>query len=164
METVIEAAIEPLSPRQKLRSMSTEEWINEHGSGTLRKNKRLGMTWNTQYLEERIAWEFGHGFELLPRSRVTFGDAITEGDCHPVTEAGWFIERYFVQMNAIFPTDYYECKSITVSPAESPKREGIGIIVRTTCAPWIKPGNVLFSIVTEYNDILKRYNPAKNPF
>jgi len=73
----------PLQRRVALRLMSAEEFIEKHASGTLRKNKHLGMVWRAQYLQERTAYEFGWGFECLPRSRVTFGDAYTEGDCKP---------------------------------------------------------------------------------
>lgn len=106
METQIVVAQEPLSPRQELRHMMEDAWIDRHGSGTLRKNKRLKMAWKSQYMSERIAWEFGHTFEVLPRSRVMYGDAITEGDCHAVTEAGWFIDRYFTLNGSCFPQDY----------------------------------------------------------
>ena len=163
METEIHTAIEPLSPRQIIRCMPESEWILEHGSGTLRKNKRLGMAWRSQYLQERVAWEFGHCFELVPRSRLTFGDAITEGDCHSVTEAGWYIDRYFTLNTSLFPQDYYECKSVVVTPSEGPVREGIGIVVRRTCASWLPSGYVLFAIVAQYNRLLKRYEEAKNP-
>ena len=73
--------------RFDIRMMSASDWIEEHGSGTLRKNKKLGMAWKAQYLEERIAYEFGWEFECQARSRIMFGDAYTEGDCSAVTEA-----------------------------------------------------------------------------
>src|SRR5262249_9130124 len=53
----------PLQARVKLRLMSAEEFIEKHASGTLRKNKSLGMVWKQQYLAERCAYEFGWGFE-----------------------------------------------------------------------------------------------------
>jgi hypothetical protein len=64
--------------------MSKEEFMEDHGSGTLRKNARLGFLHRDQYREERIAWELGYQFELLPASRVMIGIPITEGNCHPV--------------------------------------------------------------------------------
>lgn len=149
--------------REKLRLMPESEWIDLHGSGTLRKNKRLGMVYRPQYLHERCAWEFGHCFELLPRSRVTFGDAITEGDSKPVTEAGWFIDRYVTINNAIFPQDKYQCKYIYASRQDGSEVEGIGIVVKCTMAPWVPTGHILFAIVTEYSKREKKFLPATNP-
>ena len=57
-------ACAPLGPRVTLRLMTAEGFIDKHASGTLRKNKALGMAWRAQYLEERTAYEFGWGFEL----------------------------------------------------------------------------------------------------
>src|SRR5262245_35010849 len=92
------------------RSYSDEEFIERHASGTLRKNRRLGFAWKSQYLEERVAFEFGWGFQCQPRSRVTFGDAITEGDCRQITEAGWVLDRYISRRP--FPEDRFQVKYI----------------------------------------------------
>src|SRR5262245_22767304 len=119
-----------LSQRVALREMSAEEFINKHASGTLRKNKEVGMAWRAQYLEERVAYEFGYEFQCLPRSRVTFGDAYTEGNCQPITEAGWLCERYLTLLT--FPEDRCEVKYIHVDPGEGGRREGIGLILRQT--------------------------------
>lgn len=163
METeILNPSTTTMSERQKIRLMSETDWIEKYASGTLRKNKRLGFVYRSQYLHERIAWEFGHVFELLPRSRVTFGDAISEGDCKPVTEAGWFIDRYMTQNKAIFPEDYYECKYIYAARPDV-ESEGIGIVVRATCAPWLPTGHILFGIVTEYSKSSKVFRPAQNP-
>lgn len=143
-----------------LRSMSSGDWIDRYASGTLRKNKRLGMSWRSQYLEERIAWEFGWEFECVPRSRIEWGDAITEGDCHSVTEAGWHIDRYIER--SVFPEDYFECKHITVSYGDDTTRRGLGIIVRQTSAAFVPRGHIVFAIVAEYAD--DAWKPARNPF
>jgi hypothetical protein len=54
--------------RDQIRNMPEEEWIDKHASGTLRKNKRIGFSYRAQYLNERVAYEFGWGFQILPRS------------------------------------------------------------------------------------------------
>src|SRR4051794_16722101 len=105
-------ACAPLRRRVAMRQLEADQFIERHASGTLRKNKRLGMAWREQYLEERMAYEFGWGFECQPRSRVTFGDAYTESNCGPVTEAGWHIERYLEM--SVFPEDCFEAKYINV--------------------------------------------------
>src|ERR1044071_679781 len=119
-----------LDKRVKVRTMNADDFIERPASGTLRKNKRLGMVWREQYLEERTAYEFGCCFQCLPRSRVTFGDAYTEGDTPAITEAGWHIERY-IELST-FPEDRFEAKYITVEHKDGTKREGIGMVVRET--------------------------------
>jgi hypothetical protein len=151
----------PLQARVKLRLMSAEEFIEKYASGTLRKNKSLGMVWKQQYLTERCAYEFGWGFECLPRSRVTFGDAYTEGDCKALTEAGWLCERYMSLI--IFPEDYCEVKYINVDYGEEVKKEGVGLIVRQTSAQFIPDGHIVFAIVAEFDPVRKRWKHARNP-
>lgn len=168
METTVVDLSDELSKTKALekrinqRIMKDDEWILNHASGTLRKNKKLGMAWKSQYLEERVCYEFGWGFECQPKSRVTFGDAISEGDSHSVTEAGWHIERY-IEMN-IFPEDRYECKFINVEYSDGTKKEGIGMIARETSAKFIPSGHILFSIVAVFNTIKKEWEDAENPF
>ena len=150
-----------LQHRVALRLMNAEEFIDKHASGTLRKNKSLRMVWKSQYLHERVAYEFGWGFECLPRSRVTFGDAYTEGDCKPITEAGWLCERYMSL--AVFPEDRCEVKYINVEYDDENKKEGIGLIVRETSAAWVPDGHIVFAIVAEYDPVRKRWHRARNP-
>lgn len=148
--------------RVRVRTMRDHEWVEKHGSGTLRKNKRLGMTWKSQYIEERTAYEFGWEFECQPRSRIMFGDAFTEGDSSAVTEAGWHIERYITM--SVFPEDRFECKYINVEYPDGSKKEGIGIIVRETSASWLTKGNIVFAIVSEFDPEKKEWKHANNPF
>src|SRR5262249_23627742 len=150
----------PLQRRVALRLMSAEEFIEKHASGTLRKNKHLGMVWRAPYLQESTAYEFGWGFECLPRSRVSFGGAFTEGDCQPITEAGWLCERYISL--AIFPEDRCEVKYINVDYGEE-KKEGIGLIVRDTSASFIPDGHIVFGIVAEFDPLRKKWKQARNP-
>lgn len=151
-----------LTKRVAQRLMGAEEWVEKHGSGTLRKNKRLNMTWRAQYIEERTAYEFGWEFECQPRSRIMFGDAYTEGDASAVTEAGWHIERYLEM--SIFPEDYFECKYINVEYSTGEKKEGIGIVVRETSASYFSGGHIVFAIVAEFDPIEKDWKHAQNPF
>lgn len=148
--------------RFDIRMMSASDWIEEHGSGTLRKNKKLGMAWKAQYLEERIAYEFGWEFECQARSRIMFGDAYTEGDCSAVTEAGWHIERYINL--SVFEEDRIECKYINVEYANGEKKEGLGMIIRETSASFIPEGNIVFAIVAEFDPTKGEWKHANNPF
>jgi hypothetical protein len=153
---------ESLKKRIAIREMDAEAFIHTHASGTLRKNRTIGMAWQQQYLEERFAYEFGWEFKCLPRSRVTFGVAHSEGDCSAVTEAGWHIERYLNM--CIFPEDRMEAKYIIIDEAEGERQEGIGIIVRQTSAPFVPKGHLVFAIVAAYDGKNKRWLHAQNPF
>ena len=145
----------------ELRRMSEDDFIEKHASGTLRKSKRIGMVYRSLYLKERTAYEFGYNFEILPRSLVTFGDPITEGDCHPLTEAGWHIERYLFLNGG--KDEYYECKYIHVDYPDGSKKQGLGIIVRRTTAQYVPTGHIVFAIVTEFDPIKGDWKEAVIP-
>ena len=151
-----------LTKRLSIREMEANEWIDRYASGTLRKNKRLGMAWHNQYLTERVAFEFGWQFELQPRSRVTFGDAFTEGDVPAITEAGWHIDRYLEL--SVFPEDRFECKYLQVEYADGSKTEGIGIVVRETSAIWLGKGHLVFAVVAAFDPLPQLWRNAQNPF
>lgn len=130
--------------------VNNEQWfIENHASGTLRKNKRLGMASRKQYLEERTAFHFGWHFQMVPRSRVTFGDAITEGDCKAITEAGWHIDRYIKR--CLLTDEHVEAKYLHVTLEDESVKEGIGIVFRSTYAQWIPDGHIVYAIVAEYD-------------
>jgi hypothetical protein len=144
-----------------LRTMDADAFVERHASGTLRKNKRIGMVWREQYLHERAAYELGWAFECLPRSRVTFGDAYTEGDCKPLTEAGWHIERY-IEMS-VFPEDQFEAKYLNVEYKDGATREGVGIVVRQTSCAFVPGGHLAFAIIAEFDPRAKTWKDAVNP-
>lgn len=150
-----------LERRVALRRMEADEFIDRHASGTLRKNKRLGMAWRAQYLAERTAYEFGWGFECLPRSRVTFGDAYTEGDERALTEAGWLCERHITL--ATFPEDRYEVKYLNVDYGDDRRKEGVGLILRETSAGFVPDGHIVFAVVAEFDPVRKAWSAAHNP-
>ena len=144
-----------------LRQMDAEAFVERHASGTLRKNKRIGMVWREQYLHERAAYEFGWTFECLPRSRVTFGDAYTEGDVHALTEAGWHIERY-IEMRS-FPEDEVEAKYLNVEYKDGAVREGVGMVMRQTSATFVPGGHLEFALVAEFDPKTQKWRDADNP-
>ena len=140
------------------RLIGPEEWIEAHASGTLRKNKRIGFSWSSQYRIERTAWEFGWNYEILPSSRLSVGTPFTEGDCRACTEAGWHVER-LIERNP-FIEDIYEVKYIHASASGGKSdntilREGIGVIVRQTCASWIPKGHTIFAFISIFDPITK---------
>lgn len=152
----------PGAPKRRadVRALTADEFIERHASGTLRKNKRLGFAWRGQYLHERVAFEFGWGFEILPVSRVTFGDARTEGDCSAITEAGWHIDR--IMSLSSFEEDVYQTKYVQIETPEG-RREGIGVVLKETSAPWVPAGHLVFAIIAEYDPKTHDFLCAQNP-
>jgi len=148
---------------ENVRSKNDSDWISVHASGTLRKAKSLGFAWKSLYHEERTCHEWGWEFRIVPRSRVTFGDALIEGDTHPLTEACWHMERYSV-INPFPDSDQFETKYIYVTEDDGKVREGVGIILRATSACWPPTGHLVFAIVAEFDVIGSRWLPARNPF
>ncbi len=162
METII-VPCSISTKREEIRNMPESSWIDVHASGTLRKNKRLKFVYRKQYLHERANFEFGNGFEIIARSRITFGDAYSEADCKPITEAGWFFDRYLTLNKASFPDEEYELKTLNIEQETGVRVEGIGIVVRKTIANWVPQGHIVCCIITEFNTKTKQYLPAINP-
>ncbi len=152
----------PIYRRALARFMSEEDFIENHASGTLRKNKRLGFDYKKQYLHERIAFDFGYGFECLHETHINWGAAPTEGDCSSITEAGWHVDRY--QFFA-FPGDTFEVKYLKIHDgATNTEREGVGLIIRRTSAPYVPTGYVVFSLIAQVDTRAHEYMNAINPF
>ena len=151
---------DPMYMRVRARFMSEREFLFFHGSGTLRKNGRVGFDYKKQYLHERVAFDFGYGFEAIHESHINWGSPMSEGDCHSVTEAGWHIDRY--QFIA-FPGDEFEAKYLKIHTGNGPDREGIGIIIRKTSAPYLPANFVVFSIIAEVDLAKHDYKEALNP-
>lgn len=149
----------------EVRSMSEDQWIDQHASGTLRKNKRLGFAYRDQYIHERVCFEFGSSFEFLPATRVTIGQPITDPDCGPVTEAGWNIDRYITRSKLIARDDQFMACYLIISYANGKKREGIGLFCKQTTATFlgIEKNCCLVAIVTEYCPTQQKYLPCENP-
>lgn len=149
--------------RLKARTMSKEEWVaNDYGSGTLKKGKKVGLRFVNHYLKERICFEFGWGFEVLPASRVRWGDGFTEGDCSPITETIWHATRLLTLWP--YPEDEFEVKSIEATYEDKKTKTGLGFIVRKTSAKWVGNDKMIFAIVAEWDPIREDYLPAENPF
>lgn len=147
-------------PRTMVRKKTASEWIEDHASGTLRKARKLGFAWKDMYFDERVAHEWGWEFKMIPRSRLTFGDAYIEGDSPALTESCWHIERY-LSLNPFPDSDAFEAKYVYVEG--SPNVEGVGIVVRRTSAAWIPTGQIVYCIIAEYCKESKGWKHARNP-
>ena len=106
------------NPIHSLRKLSREEFIEKHGSGTLRKNYRLGFNVDYQYYHERVAYEIGYEFELfsidqknanIPGNHYSLEysfDVKSRPDDPVSTEVGWIVERHLTRN--MFPEDKYK--------------------------------------------------------
>lgn len=152
----------------KMRSTPLKNWLSDvelsdRLSGTLRKNARVGFRHSSQLEHEAICQVLGYGFESMPSTYVTFNDAISEGDCHALTEAGWHFDR----MLSIHPfdEDHFELKYINVQDKNGKiERQGVGVILRETSIQWVRPGTLVFCILAEFDATKSEWKDCINPF
>lgn len=131
------------------RTISNSEFIELHGSGTLRDNKGLGFVWSIQCLSERLAYTFGYGFSAFKSHNVVFNDSISECDENAYTLAGRWFKAY--QAKKLFDEDYFEIKYVIVKDdCDKKVWEGIGVIVRETSATFIPDNTLVVARVCEF--------------
>lgn len=132
------------------RTMSNADFIELHGSGTLRDNKNLGFVWSIQCLSERLAYVFGYGFSAFKSHNVIFNDSISECDELAYTMAGRWFKSY--QAKKLFEEDYFEIKYVIIKDDMDKKIwEGIGVIVRETSAKFIPENTIVVAKVCRFN-------------
>ena len=133
----------------KNRMMSNADWIENHGSGTLRDNKSLGFVWSIQSLSERLAYTFGYGFSAFKSNLVTYNDSISECDEIAYTLSGRYMKAYLAKK--LFDEDYFELKYVIIKDDNGKREwEGIGIIIRETSASFIPDNVLVVAKVAEY--------------
>lgn len=154
--------------QKKMRMTPLKEWLIESDlkdrlSGTLKKNATIGFKSVSQLNEEALAQTLGWGFESLPTTFVTFNEAITEGDCHSLTEVGWHIDRL---LNVhIFEEDIFELKYIVIHDTDGNiQRQGVGVVLKETSVSWIMKSHLVFALLTEYDNKQKEWSDCLNPF
>ena len=162
-----ESMLPGIKMQAKMRDCKLTDWLStpilsDRLSGTVKKNAKLNMKYTDQLRHEALAQTLGWTWESVQSSYLNFNDAISEGDCHAITEAGWFADRWLATQ--IFEEDYYECKYIIVDEPDGNRREGIGLICRKTNIQWIQPGSIVFCILAEYDTKNKKWLDAQNPF
>lgn len=170
MNTKIKAigsSVKGLEMLKLMRSTPLNQWfttpsLNDRLSGSLKKAHRLGAKINDQLRQEALAQTLGWTWESVQSSYLTFNDAVSEGDNHSLTEAGWFADRWLA-IN-LFDEDFYEYKYIIISNPDGSRREGVGLICRETSIQWVQPGSLIFCIIAEYDVNCEEWNEAKNPF
>ncbi len=111
-----------------MRSTPLSQWLtvrelSNRLSGSLKKAARLGAKVNDQLRQEALAQTLGWTWESVQSSYLTFNDAVSEGDNHSLTEAGWFADRWLA-VN-IFDEDFFEYKYIIISNQDGTRRASV---------------------------------------
>lgn len=133
----------------KNRTISNNDWIEAHASGTLKDNKDMGFVWSIQCLSERLAYTFGYGFSAFKSHLVTFNKSISECDEAAYTLAGRYSKYYIAKK--LFDEDYFEPKYIIIKDEHGKKEwEGIGLIIRETSATFIPNNTLVLAKVAQY--------------
>ncbi len=152
----------------KARNTHPSKWVldlelSDRLSGTLKKGLRHKGLGRQLLFEETIAQVFGWRFEILPASYVTFGEILLEGDCPPITEFYWHLDR-MIAFNR-FDEDLYSGKYVIISNQDSTeKREGLAIVLDQTSCQWIPDNNVVLALIAEYDPKTKCWGECHNPF
>lgn len=143
------------------RTMSNADFIETHGSGTLRDNKSLGFVWSIQGLSERIAYTFGYGFSAFKSHNVVFNDSISECDEAAYTMAGRWFKAY--QAKKLFEEDYFEIKYVIIKDdADKKVWEGIGVIVRETSATFIPDNTIVIARIARFDPVKQAWEQPVN--
>lgn len=140
----------------KARTISDEEWIAQHASGTLKDNKEQGFSWKIQCLSERVAYTFGYGFSAYKHENLVYGPAITECDDPAYTVCGRLFKAY--NAKKLFPEDYFEVKYVREMDGNNQVVwEGLGVIVRETSATFIPDGKLVMAKVVQFDTAQKKW-------
>lgn len=143
------------------RTCSNSEFVEWHGSGTLRDNKALGFVWSIQCIAERVAYTFGYGFAPFKAHTVVFNDSISECDEAAYTLAGRWFKAY--QAKKLFDEDYFEIKYVIVTDDTGCRTwEGIGIIVRETSASYIPDNTLIMARVCRFDSTSQTWDTPVN--
>lgn len=120
--------------REALVQERPEHWIATYGSGSLRRAVEEGLRWREMYLGERVALEFGYGFEPVQASRCQIGDALASSDDPGTTETCWWARalRYRARRDGRY--DVVRVVHARVSGADGDAQESVAI--HLTPSPW----------------------------
>lgn len=130
-------------------SMIPEMWVQEYGSGTLRRAIEEGMVWCDLYHHERAAMEYGFGFELVHRSRLTTGPAVADGDHPPTTETCWHKRALTYRAQVCGLDRVYRVVWARVDHGDSHVQEGLAIVCECPRPAWAPKGRVLLAFTTD---------------
>lgn len=144
-----------------LRTMSDDEFINSHGSGTLRDNKALGFSYKMQCISERLAYVFGYGFTFKKFCRVQMNPCITECDEIAYTLAGRWTTQY--KAKSLFSEDIFNIKYINIQENTKIEWSGIALIVEETSVNFLpnSPNTtnnfLIFAKIVEFDNVNNKW-------
>ncbi len=159
--------VQPFNFFEYISTISKEDFINMHASGTLRKGSSLGMLNVDMLIEEYVAYMFGYEFMAVPSSRVTIGEICIEGDQKEFTEFCWHTERaktMFFNAGDVIP-----CYATYEDP-EGNKTEGMAILINlkeefySNLRITIPKGRKILAFVSVFNQKEHCYESASSPF
>jgi hypothetical protein len=93
-----------------------------------------GMRWREMYLGERIALEFGYGFEAVPASRCQLGDALATSDDPSTTETCWWARALRYRAHRDGRADVVRVVHARISDSDGGAQESIAL--HLTPNPW----------------------------
>lgn len=79
----------PQTPVEETKAEALH-WIQENGSGTLRRAQEEGLIWFELYVHERLAFEVATMACAVPQDCIKFSDMLAQGDSPATTESCWF--------------------------------------------------------------------------
>lgn len=122
-------------------------WAMAWGSGSLRRAIEEGLRWNEMYLGERVALEFGYGFEAVPDSRLTIGSAIASSDDSATTETCWWARALRWRSAKAGRKDVVAVLHVTVSDGDGGSESGMAILMTPEPRPsWLPADRKLVAI------------------
>ena len=123
-----------------------EGWIQEYGSGSLRRAMQEGMRWREMYYDERTAFEFGHRFSPVLKSRLMIGEPFAEGDSSATTETCWWARR----LRKLLPTCQVRVVQAHQTQEDESIHEGIAIQIVPQVNPhWLPAGRSIIAFTTD---------------
>lgn len=136
--------------RKALIDVCPEHWIATYGSGSLRYAVQEAMRWREMYLEERVALEYGYGFEAIHASRCLIGDALAASNDPGTTETCWWARalRYRAQRDS--RADKVQVVHARVTDGDGATTEGIALYLQPDPWPaWLPKDRKLIAFTTD---------------
>ena len=133
----------------KTRQIAKKELVDEHGSGTLKLNTKLGFSTGIQLDSEVFAYIFGYAFSFFKTENITIGESISECDEEAYTLTGRYFHRF--NENRLFREDKFSIRFCHILEDGESVWEGICIVVEETSYPHIRQNSLIAAPIYEYD-------------
>lgn len=136
--------------RAALVAVDPRHWVQVYGSGSLRRALEEGMSWRDMYLHERVALEYGYGFEAVLASRLETGTPLASGDDAATTETCWWARALRFRAQRAGLALEVRVFQATVAGLGEPPRTGFALeLVPTPRPAWLPAGRRLIAFTTD---------------